>query len=107
MAEIDFIRAARVDELSDRRGRLVRIGNDEIALYRVNGVVYALNNVCSHEHVSALHKGEVCGLQVSCPMHGWTYSLETGIATTGSGRVKIYPIKIQGSDVFVGVERIG
>jgi len=68
-------------------------------------MVYALNNVCAHQHFSVLHQGEICAKQVSCPMHGWTYSLDSGIATTGNGRVKTYPVKIQGSDVFVGVEK--
>lgn len=100
-----FIRVARVQQIPDRGGKLVHLDDDDIALFRVNGKVYALNNVCAHQHFSALHQGELNGLHISCPMHGWTYSLETGVAVTGSGRVKAYPVKIEGDNVLVGVER--
>ena len=48
-----------------------------------------------------LHQGMLEDLAVSCPMHGWTYSLETGKATVGSGKVKIYAVKVVGEDVWV------
>ena len=41
------------------------------------------------------------GLTVACPMHGWTYSLETGIAVSGSGRVRTYEVKVEGENVFI------
>jgi nitrite reductase/ring-hydroxylating ferredoxin subunit len=34
-------------------------------------------------------------------MHGWTYSLETGIALSGSGRVGTYTVKVEGDDVYI------
>jgi nitrite reductase (NADH) small subunit len=100
----EFIRVASVGEIPDRRGKLVNVDDEDIALFRVNNRVYALNNVCAHQHFSALHEGTLTGLCVSCPMHGWTYSLETGIAETGNGRVKTYPVKIEGDQVFLGRE---
>jgi nitrite reductase (NADH) small subunit len=51
-----------------------------------------------------LHKGELNGLEITCPMHGWTYSLETGKATSGSGSVKTYQVKVLGDTVLVAVE---
>lgn len=100
---IEFVRVARLQELSDCRGKLVRLGDTEIALFRVAGRVYALNNVCAHQHFSKLHEGSVSGIHVSCPMHGWTYSMETGAAVSGEGEVKVYPIQIKGDEVYVGM----
>ncbi|HXG00038.1 MAG TPA: Rieske 2Fe-2S domain-containing protein [Bacteroidota bacterium] len=102
----EYIRVAHLQELSDRRGKLVRIGEKEIALFYVEGTVYALDNVCAHQHFSALHQGEVNGTHVSCPMHGWTYAMDTGKAVSGSGRVKVYPVQVKGNEVFVGVETL-
>lgn len=100
-----FIRVASVEEIPSRRGKLVQVDGEDIALFKVSDRVYALNNVCAHQHFSALHEGTLTGLCVSCPMHGWTYSLETGIAATGEGRVKTYPVKVEGGLVFLGRER--
>ncbi len=102
---IEYIRAARVQELSDRRGKLVCIEDEDVALFKVDGTVYALSNLCVHQHFSALHQWEVNGLRVSCAMHGWTYSLIIGIVETGNGKVKAYPMRVEGENVFVGVER--
>jgi NAD(P)H-dependent nitrite reductase small subunit len=96
-----FVRVARLSDLGERRGRKVRIGDDDVALWRVNGQVYAIGNVCAHQHFSALHDGILSGLTVTCPMHGWTYSLQTGKATSGSGAVRTYRVIIEGDVVYV------
>jgi nitrite reductase/ring-hydroxylating ferredoxin subunit len=98
-----YVKVARVSEVGEGRSKKVKIGAEEIALWRVNGNFYAINNVCAHQHFSALHEGTLDGLKVSCPMHGWTYSLETGVAESGSGRVKTYRVGIDGDDVFLEI----
>jgi 3-phenylpropionate/trans-cinnamate dioxygenase ferredoxin subunit len=96
-----FVRVARFSGIAEGRGVRVNLGDDEIALWRVRGKLYAIGNVCSHQHFSELHRGILSGLTVACPMHGWTYSLETGIAISGNGRVKRYDVQVVGDDVFL------
>jgi NAD(P)H-dependent nitrite reductase small subunit len=79
----------------------VRIGDEDIALWRVNGKVYAIGNVCPHQHAAVLYQAILNGLEVTCPMHGWTYSLETGRASEGSGRVRTFRVEIRGDQVMV------
>lgn len=98
-----LLKVAKFSDLREGRGRKVTVGAEEIALWRVNGKVYAINNVCAHQHFSALHEGILEGVTVACPMHGWTYSLETGIAEKGSGRVKTYSVKIEGDAIYVEI----
>ena len=96
-----YVRVARLSEIAEGRSVRVKLGDDEIALWRVRGRLYAIGNVCSHQHFSELHRGILSGLTVACPMHGWTYSLETGIALSGSGRVGTYAVKVEGDDVYI------
>jgi nitrite reductase/ring-hydroxylating ferredoxin subunit len=96
-----FVRVARLSDIAEGRSARVKLGGDEIALWHVRGRVYAIGNVCSHQHFSELHHGILSGLTVSCPMHGWTYSLETGIAVTGSGRVRTYPVIVEGDGIYI------
>jgi len=95
------VRVASLSEIAEGRSLRVRLGDDEIALWRVRGRLYAIGNVCSHQHFSELHRGILSGLTVACPMHGWTYSLETGIAVSGSGRVRTYNVSVEGESVYV------
>jgi len=98
---VEFVKVAKGSDVPERRAKLIHIEDNDIALFKVEGKVYAINNVCAHQHFSALHKGELTGLQVTCPMHGWTYSLETGKAVSGDGSVKTYQVKIEGDFVWI------
>jgi nitrite reductase/ring-hydroxylating ferredoxin subunit len=38
---------------------------------------------------------------VTCPRHGWTFNLRTGLSTTGEGRIATHPVTVRGDDVLV------
>jgi len=103
----EFVKIAQVDRLHSRRGTLVEVNGEDIVLFRRGGNVYAISNVCAHQHFSKLHDGSVTDTEVTCPMHGWTYDIRTGGATSGQGRVRSFPVKILGNDVFIAMEEAG
>jgi 3-phenylpropionate/trans-cinnamate dioxygenase ferredoxin subunit len=98
---MEFVRVARFSEIPERRSKLIKVDDQEIAVWRVQGKLYAINNVCPHQHFALLHQGTLDGIHLTCPMHGWTFSLEDGKATTGNGRAKVYQVKVEGDIVFV------
>lgn len=97
----EFLKVARLNEIHEQKGKLVVVDGDDVALFKRNGTVYALHNVCSHQHFSKLHDGEIRGLTVRCPMHGWMYDMVTGTAINGDGRVRTYNVQIKGEDVYL------
>ena len=97
----EFIRVAIVSEIPERKCKLIVLEDEHVGLWRVNGRIYAINNICPHQHISSLHQGTLEGLCVTCPMHGWTFSLETGAATFGTGQAKTYRVSVEGGNVFV------
>jgi len=98
---VEFVKVARRSVLRNGYATLVSVDGEEIALWPVDGKIYAINNVCPHQHFSRLHQGALEGIHLSCPMHGWTFSLEDGHPVTGNGRAKTYQVKIEGDDVLV------
>jgi nitrite reductase/ring-hydroxylating ferredoxin subunit len=70
-------RVARESEIPSGRGLCVRIGSLEIGLYRVDGAIYAMENVCPHAG-SPLHEGELEGAVITCPTHFWQFDVRTG-----------------------------
>jgi nitrite reductase (NADH) small subunit len=98
---VEFVKVARSSDLRNRGSKLVHVEGEEIALWRAGGKIYAINNVCPHQHFSMLHQGTLDDLHVTCPMHGWTFSLENGNPRFGNGRAKTYQVKVVGEDVFV------
>ncbi len=99
--ERHLVRIAAVSDIPPGTAKKITVEGDEIALWHVGTRFFAVGNICPHQHFSALHKGTVEGVFLTCPMHGWTYSLETGLATTGSGRVRTYRVEIAGDDVLI------
>jgi len=97
----EFVKVARISEIPEKRSKLICIEDVQIALWHVGGRFYAVNNICPHQHIPALHMGTVDGIRLTCPMHGWTYCLDTGVAETGNGRVKTYRVKLEGQDILV------
>jgi len=98
---MEFVKVAQVSDIPKRGGKLIHLDGEAIALWRVNGIVFAINNVCPHQHFSMLHKGTLEGVYVTCPMHGWTFSLEDGHPKFGNGKARTYQVKVVGEDVFV------
>ena len=64
----------------------------------------ALDNVCAHRG-GPLGQGVVDGNKIVCPWHGWVFDVSTGAATHNADvRVKTYPLKIDGDDVYIALE---
>ena len=98
---LEFVKVARDSDIHERRSVLVHLEGEEIALWRIDGKLYAINNICPHQHTPSLHQGSLDGLFLTCPMHGWTFSLEDGRARFGSGRAKVYHVKVEGDNVYL------
>jgi nitrite reductase (NADH) small subunit len=96
-----YSRVAAFSDLPEKKGRMVLVADEEVALWKVDGTVYAVNNLCPHQHAPALHIGHLSGLSVSCPMHGWTFSLLDGREESGFGRVHTRRVIVEGDDVYV------
>ena len=101
---VQKIRVGELEDLPLRRGKLVCAGGKEIAVWRVDGNVYAISAICAHEHVATLHEGLRNGATITCPLHGWTYALENGRAVVGSGILRTYPVIVERGVVYVEVD---
>jgi nitrite reductase (NADH) small subunit len=52
-------------------------GDQVIALFNVDGTLYALDGICPHQG-GPLGKGCLEGTLVTCPWHGWQFDVRTG-----------------------------
>lgn len=98
-----LVKVAAVDEFPVRRAVRVVLPGDEVAVWKVDDRYYAVSAICRHHHVPTLHEGMREGLEVMCPLHGWTYSLATGEATRGGGRLQVYPVTVKDGSVWITV----
>jgi nitrite reductase/ring-hydroxylating ferredoxin subunit/multimeric flavodoxin WrbA len=75
--------------------------NTEIAVFNLHGTFYAISNSCVHKG-GPLSKGFLQGDIVTCPWHGWKYSVKTGKSPhEGGDSVNSYKVKIMGNKIYV------
>ena len=99
-----FIKVATTDELADQPAKLVEVEGQKIALFRVDGTIYALSDICTHRG-GPLSEGELEGAEVTCPWHGAKFDIRTGavVGPPAPQAVKSYPVRVTGADVEIEV----
>ncbi len=72
-----FEKVAETQEISPGQMKTVKFGAEEVLLANVDGVFYAIGNVCTHEG-GKLSKGTLQGTIVTCPKHKAQFDVTTG-----------------------------
>jgi 3-phenylpropionate/trans-cinnamate dioxygenase ferredoxin component len=85
-------------------GKTLRVVADgvELLLCNVNGTLFAIEDVCTHDG-GPLDQGTLEGETVVCPRHGATFDVRTGDALTLPAVLPLmtFPVTIEGDDVYV------
>jgi 3-phenylpropionate/trans-cinnamate dioxygenase ferredoxin subunit len=99
-----FVRVASLDELDEAAPKRVVLDGTPITVVRSDGEVYAIHDTCSHANVS-LSEGDVEDTTIECWLHGSRFDLRSGKPTglPATKPVPVYPVKIEGGDVFVAL----
>jgi nitrite reductase/ring-hydroxylating ferredoxin subunit len=97
----DFMQVATIDQVPPGTGRTVTVADNNIALFNVDGTVYALRDACAHAGAS-LGSGVCNGKIVRCRAHGWKYDVTTGFANGIDGfGVPTYPVQVVDGKILV------
>lgn len=100
-----FVRVAGDDELGEGELHGVSVGEVPVLLVRLDGHVYALGRICTHEYAD-LAEGSVENGCVVCPLHGSKFDLRTGDALTlpAIEPEPSYKVLIENRVVYVAVQ---
>jgi naphthalene 1,2-dioxygenase system ferredoxin subunit len=82
----------------------VNVGGREIALYSVDGTVYATDNICTHG-CARLCDGFLDGHEIECPMHQGKFDVRTGKGTCEpiTEDLRAYPVKVEDGGVYIEI----
>ncbi|WP_137174153.1 non-heme iron oxygenase ferredoxin subunit [Massilia sp. HP4] len=82
----------------------VAAAGKDLALYSVEGQVYATDNICTHGH-ARLCDGFLEGFEIECPLHQGKFDIRDGrpMCEPVTDAVRTYPVKIDSGRVFVDV----
>jgi len=99
----NFTKLCLISDLKESQGKKIIVGTEELAVFKVKGKIYALSNVCPHQHKSLIYDGMLDAGYVFCPAHGWQFNLETGKQIDGRNGLQTHEIKIDDESVWVKV----
>ena len=82
----------------------IDINAKSIALYQVDGEIFATDNICTHGN-ARLCDGFLEGHEIECPLHQGKFDIRNGKAMCAplTEDIQIYPVKIEGGRVYVEI----
>ena len=100
----EFQRVASLSDVPVGEARAVEVDGQEVALYNVDGEIFATTNICSHEE-AYLAEGWLDDDIVTCPSHGAEFCVRTGEALSlpATQPIATYPVRVEGDDIYVAV----
>ena len=83
----------------------VNVAGKDIALYEVEGEVFATDNICTHGH-ARMSDGFLEGREIECPLHQGKFDVCTGKALCAplTENIKTYAVKIENMRVMLKLD---
>jgi len=98
------VRVAALEDFESGDVKRVALGDEQVAVVRIDDDFYAIGDRCSHANYS-LSEGEVdCdGKTLTCWKHGAEFSLCDGVPQTlpATQPVAVYAVRVADGDVFI------
>ena len=100
-----WVEVGVIDDIPSRGARCVNTPEGKIAVFRTGeNQVFAIDDHCPHKG-GPLSQGIVHGAAVTCPLHNWVISLETGKALgADEGSVRTIPVRNDNGALFIAFE---
>ena len=101
----NWIDISALDAVPARGARMVKTAHGCVAVFRTAAdQVFARDNACPHKS-GPLAEGIVHGHAVTCPLHNWVISLETGMGQgSDEGQGATYPARVEGGRILLDAD---
>jgi 3-phenylpropionate/trans-cinnamate dioxygenase ferredoxin subunit len=100
-----FVKVGLESDIPEGEVRVFEAEGTGIAMARVNGRLFAIEDVCTHDD-GPLGEGVLDGCEIECPRHGARFDIRTGAATRmpAAAPVAVFEVKVENGDVMVELE---
>jgi naphthalene 1,2-dioxygenase system ferredoxin subunit len=103
--ETGWVKAASRGDLAEGEVLGLVLAGKEIALYDIDGTVYATDDVCTHAY-ARLSDGWLDKGEIECPLHAGRFDVRTGkvLCPPVTDDVKTYPVRLLGDEIQVKLD---
>ena len=98
----NFVRVAKTSDLSDPGRTLLEVDDRIVALFKVTGEYFCIDDVCTHDG-GPLSDGKLENHAIACPRHGAKFDIRTGKALTmpATEDTVAHQVKVENGQVYV------
>lgn len=103
--ETGWVRAADRNDLAEGEALGVEVAGHAIALYDVDGTLFATDNICTHAY-ARLSDGWLDGELIECPLHAARFDVRTGKVLDPPATIdlKTYPVRLVDGEIQVKLD---
>ena len=91
----DWIDVCAENALADRENVIVDVDGTDVAIFKIEGQFYAIEDVCTHDGAE-IASGELDGDEIICPRHGARFCVKTGAVKCAPAyeNVDTFPVRV-------------
>ena len=100
------VKVAKVSDVAEGDLKKVEVGDEPVALFKVDGKFYATTNICTHEQCELDENYSINGDVVECTCHGSQFKVSDGsvVLPPATEPLKTYQVSVEGEDVLIETE---
>ena len=96
-----LVEVCAIEDIPENRAKIICAAGERIAVFRYDGKISALSNVCQHQN-GPLGEGQVVDGLVTCPWHGYQYRPECGASPPPfTEKIPTFDVVMRNGRVFV------
>lgn len=96
-----FVLVCDLSEIPEKRAKIAQINGQKIAVFRYDGKLSAVNNICRHQH-GPIGEGKIVDGCITCPWHGYQYLPHNGQSPPPfKEKLETYDVRLVGAKVWV------
>ena len=99
--ESGFVDVGRVTEIPEKRAKVVTIAGERVAVFKYDGKISAVSNVCQHQN-GPLGEGKIVDGCITCPWHGYQYLPDSGASPPPfTEKIPSFDVQLRGDRILV------
>jgi nitrite reductase/ring-hydroxylating ferredoxin subunit len=97
----EFVDACAIADIPENRARIVCLSGERVAIFKYDGKISAISNVCQHQN-GPLGEGKIVFGCITCPWHGYQYQPDTGASPPPfAEKVPTFNVRVKNGRVLV------
>jgi len=96
-----WLKVCDISEIEEDRAKIFTIDNERVAIFKYQGKLSAIHNVCKHQG-GPLGEGKIIDGCITCPWHGYQYLPRNGQSPPPfTEKVATYELKLEDQNVSI------